>query len=100
MGRNGLGALRQTFFVNRGGWDHHSETLALQQDMLEEVDDAIEAFWAQLVALGMANQVTLFTGSDFGRTLTSNDRGSDHVAVPTLARGTSKIQHNFVSLGL
>lgn len=78
MGRNGLGALRQTFFVNRGGWDHHSETLALQQDMLEEVDDAIEAFWAQLVALGMENQVTLFTGSDFGRTLTSNDRGSDH----------------------
>jgi uncharacterized protein (DUF1501 family) len=78
MGRNGLGALRQTFFVNRGGWDHHSETIALQEDMLGEVDDAIGAFWAQLVALGLENQVTLFTGSDFGRTLTSNDRGSDH----------------------
>ncbi|MDB6076452.1 MAG: hypothetical protein JWO82_199 [Akkermansiaceae bacterium] len=78
MGRNGLGALRQTFFVNRGGWDHHSDTIALQQVMLTEVDDAIGAFWAQLEALGIADQVTLFTGSDFGRTLTSNDRGSDH----------------------
>jgi uncharacterized protein (DUF1501 family) len=78
MGRNGLGALRQTFFVNRGGWDHHSETIAQQQVMLGEVDAAIGAFWAQLVALGIENQVTLFTGSDFGRTLTSNARGSDH----------------------
>ena len=78
MGRSALGAVRQTFFVNRGGWDHHSDTLPLQLDMLKEVDDAIGAFWAQLVALGIQNQVTLFTGSDFGRTLTSNDRGSDH----------------------
>ena len=78
MGRTALGAVRQTFFVNRGGWDHHSDTLALQLDMLKEVDDAIGAFWAQLMALGVQNQVTLFSGSDFGRTLTSNDRGSDH----------------------
>jgi uncharacterized protein (DUF1501 family) len=78
MGRNGLGAIRQTFFVNRGGWDHHSDTLPLQEAMLQEVDEAIGAFWSQLVALGIENQVTLFSASDFGRTLTSNDRGSDH----------------------
>ncbi len=78
MGRVGLGAVRQTFFVNRGGWDHHSDTLLLQRDMLAEVDAAVAAFWAQLVALGIQDQVTLFTGSDFGRTLTSNNRGSDH----------------------
>jgi uncharacterized protein (DUF1501 family) len=78
MGRNGLGALRQTFFVNRGGWDHHSETIAQQEVMLAEVDAALAAFWEQLVALGIENQVTIFTGSDFGRTLTSNARGSDH----------------------
>jgi uncharacterized protein (DUF1501 family) len=78
MGRNGLGALRQTFFVNRGGWDHRSDTLASQVSMLGEVDAAIAAFWAQLIALGIENQVTLFSGSDFGRTLTSNAQGSDH----------------------
>jgi len=78
MGRNSMGALRQTFFVNLGGWDHHSNTLAEQQWMLRDVDDAIGAFWEQLVLLGIQDQVTLFTGSDFGRTLTSNDQGSDH----------------------
>ncbi len=78
MGRSTMGALRQTFFVNLGGWDHHSNTIEEQQWMLKDVDDAIGAFWDQLVLLGIENQVTLFTGSDFGRTLTSNDRGSDH----------------------
>ncbi len=78
MGRNGLGAVRQTFFVNRGGWDHHSNTLAMQEGMLAEVDDAIWAFWQQLAALGVQNQITLFSASDFGRTLTSNSQGSDH----------------------
>ncbi len=78
MGRTALGAVRQTFFVNRGGWDHHSDTLALQLGMLGEVDAAVSAFWQQLVALGLENQVTLFSASDFGRTLTSNDQGSDH----------------------
>jgi uncharacterized protein (DUF1501 family) len=77
-GRKTLGALRQTFFVNRGGWDHHSDTVSLQHDMLEEVDEAITAFWAQLGALGLQNKVTLFSASDFGRSLTSNNRGSDH----------------------
>lgn len=77
-GRSGLGAIRQTYFVNRGGWDHHSDTLTLQQAMLGEVDGAISAFWNQLAALGVQDSVTLFTASDFGRTLTSNARGSDH----------------------
>jgi len=46
--------------------------------MLGEVDAALGAFWDQLTALGIANNVTLFSASDFGRTLTSNNRGSDH----------------------
>lgn len=78
MGRGQIGALRQTFFVNRGGWDHHSDTINLQQAMLGEVDDALGAFWDQVELLGIADKVTLFTGSDFGRTLTSNAQGSDH----------------------
>lgn len=77
-GRSVLGAVRQTFFVNRGGWDHHSTLLASQDAMLPEVDEAIAAFWTALGVLGLRNQVTLFTASDFGRTLTSNGRGSDH----------------------
>jgi uncharacterized protein (DUF1501 family) len=78
MGRNLLGAVRQTFFVQLGGWDHHSDTLPQQLGMLGTVDEAIGEFWQALVALGIENQVVLFTASDFGRTLTSNARGSDH----------------------
>jgi uncharacterized protein (DUF1501 family) len=78
MGRQSLGALRQTFFVNRGGWDHHSDTLAQQETMLAEVDAALNAFWQQLGFLGLQDNVTIFSASDFGRTLTSNGRGSDH----------------------
>jgi uncharacterized protein (DUF1501 family) len=73
-----LGAVRQTFFVNLGGWDHHSGVLNLQGQMLPQISAAIGAFYNQLVAMNMQNNVTLFTASDFGRTLTSNGQGSDH----------------------
>ncbi len=78
MGRSALGAVRQTFFVNRGGWDHHSDTKAQQAAMLPEIDDALGAFWTQLGALGVQANVTIFSASDFGRSLTSNTLGSDH----------------------
>lgn len=78
MGRATLGAVRQTFFVRMGGWDHHDEVVASQQVMLREVSRAVGAFHAALTALGAQDQVTLFTASDFGRTLTSNGAGSDH----------------------
>lgn len=77
-GRGALGACRQTFFVNRGGWDHHNEVLSNQEAMLPEVDDALGALWAALVAMGVENDVVVYSASDFGRTLTSNARGSDH----------------------
>jgi len=46
--------------------------------MLPQVSAAVSAFYNALAALGVENKVTLFTISDFGRTLTSNSRGSDH----------------------
>ncbi len=78
QGRAAVGATRQTFFIQWGGWDHHSDVLENQAAMLPQVSAAVGAFYNALVALGIQNQVTLFTISDFGRTLTSNSRGSDH----------------------
>jgi len=78
QGRADIGAIRQTFFVQWGGWDHHSDTLMYQGAMLPQVSAAIGAFHAAMVALGVQDKVALFTASDFGRTLTSNSRGSDH----------------------
>jgi len=73
-----LGAVRQTFFINWGGWDHHSGVLGFQASMLPQVSAGIGSFYSALVAMGLENKVTLFTASDFGRTLTSNGQGSDH----------------------
>ena len=73
-----LGVSRQTFFVTFGGWDHHEDTLGQQATMLPALDAGLGQFQSALEELGLSNQVTTFTISDFGRTLTSNGRGSDH----------------------
>ncbi len=73
-----LGAKRQIFFVQIGGWDHHNEVLNSQQTMLRTVSQAVGFFWEALGEVGLRNNVTLFSASDFGRTLKSNGNGSDH----------------------
>lgn len=76
--RDALGATRQTFFVTVGGWDHHDDVLENQAAMLPGVSAALQEFRSALVELDVFNEVTTFTTSDFGRTLTSNGKGSDH----------------------
>lgn len=73
-----LGAKRQIFFVQLGGWDHHDELLNNQLTMLRTVSQAVGFFYTALGEVGLQNNVTLFTASDFARTLTSNGNGSDH----------------------
>ena len=46
--------------------------------MLGQVDSALDSFYRAMVELGVADQVTTFTASDFGRTLASNGDGTDH----------------------
>jgi uncharacterized protein (DUF1501 family) len=76
--RDALGATRQTFFVTVGGWDHHDDVLDNQANMLPAVSAGLQEFRDALVELGVFDEVTTFTTSDFGRTLTSNGKGSDH----------------------
>ena len=73
-----LGNRRQIFFVTFGGWDHHDNVLMNQETMLPVLSDAMSEFYGALGQLGHTNDVTTFTISDFGRTLTSNGNGSDH----------------------
>lgn len=76
--RDTLNVSRQTFFINFGGWDHHDEVLDNQTAMLSVVSKALSEFQAAMEELNLADCVTTFTASDFGRTLTSNGNGSDH----------------------
>jgi len=69
---------RQIFFVFLGGWDHHANLLPLQAAMLPQVSGALKAFSEATEELGVENDVTTHTASDFGRTLATNGNGSDH----------------------
>ncbi len=73
-----LGAKRQVFFVSTGNFDTHDGLLTVHPRLLTNVADALRAFYDTTVELGVANQVTTFTASDFGRALTANNDGSDH----------------------
>jgi uncharacterized protein (DUF1501 family) len=76
--RDRLGMSRQVFFVATGGFDTHDDQLQDQPGLLGNVSASLAAFHAATVELGVAERVTTFTQSDFGRTLTSNGDGSDH----------------------
>jgi uncharacterized protein (DUF1501 family) len=73
-----LGVKRQVFFVSLGGFDTHDGLLSVHPKLLASVGEALAAFHGATQELGVANAVTTFTASDFGRTLSGNNDGSDH----------------------
>jgi uncharacterized protein (DUF1501 family) len=78
-GRGALGSpKRQVFMVSLGGFDLHDNLISQHPNLLRYVSEAMTAFYDATVKLGVDSQVTSFTASDFGRTLTSNGDGSDH----------------------
>ncbi len=76
--RQALGAHRQVFYVSIGGFDQHSGLINGHGARMTELANALSAFYQATVSLGIADGVTAFTASDFGRTLDSNGEGSDH----------------------
>jgi uncharacterized protein (DUF1501 family) len=77
--RDDFGVKRQIFFVSIGGFDTHANQAATQEDLLADVDSALASFYESTLALGVADKVTTFTMSDFGRTLKpAAGGGSDH----------------------
>jgi uncharacterized protein (DUF1501 family) len=73
-----LGTKRQVFFVSLGGFDNHDGMLTNHPLLMTKLGDALAAFYAATTELNVADKVTSFTASDFGRTLTGNADGSDH----------------------
>jgi len=76
--RSTLQMQRQIFFVTMGDFDTHSEQITRQASNLAELSAAVDTFYRCMVDLGLANNVTAFTASDFGRTLSVNSDGTDH----------------------
>ena len=79
----GINMKRQIFFVQIGGFDTHSAQLTGQGTLLQQLSQAINAFFSATVELGLQDKITLFTMADFGRTLQPSGTGlaqvgSDH----------------------
>ena len=69
---------RAAAFVRLGGFDLHNNGVDTYASLMRQVDRAIGTFVAELKANGLFDQVTLVSVSDFGRTLMTNGRGTDH----------------------
>ena len=77
--RGSLAMNRQIFFASQGGYDTHTDQLNAQNLLFKDLSPAIKAFYDQLKDWGIADQVALFTESDFTRTLLPNSNGgTDH----------------------
>jgi uncharacterized protein (DUF1501 family) len=83
--RNMLGGSRHIFYVSLGGFDTHGQQVSgganagTHAELLTQVGEGMSMFWEAMKQLGLANQVTMFTTSDFGRTLKPNSsQGTDH----------------------
>jgi uncharacterized protein (DUF1501 family) len=88
--QNGFGMKRQIFFCQVGGYDLHSGQtnfsnanpnnviLGAHANLLAELSQSLNSFQLAMKQLGLEDQVTVFTASDFGRTFPSNGQGSDH----------------------
>jgi uncharacterized protein (DUF1501 family) len=78
-----INANRQVFYVNIGGFDTHDAQITGvgatgHHLLLQRVSQAVNAFYRAMVAIGRGNDVTLFSASEFARTINSNGNGSDH----------------------
>jgi len=72
--RTDLSVNRQIFYVQVGSFDTHNNQINGQGTLLAQYSQAVRAFYDEMTAQGIANNVTTFTLSDFSRTL--NPAGS------------------------
>ncbi len=77
--QSALGVKRQIFFCSVGGFDTHADQLPQQVQLLADVSSSMSAFYQATQELGVTNQVTQFTLSEFSRTMEpGTSGGSDH----------------------
>jgi uncharacterized protein (DUF1501 family) len=82
LNQTSLNVSRQVFFCSMGGFDTHQDQLAAHTTLYGQLSAAMTSFFGEMQSQGLQNAVTLFTQSDFGRTLAPSGSGtsvgSDH----------------------
>jgi uncharacterized protein (DUF1501 family) len=76
--RDTLQMSRQIFFVGLDNFDNHDNQLTTHPQRLASIAAGLTKFYQATQQMGLADNVTSFTASEFGRTLTNNGDGTDH----------------------
>jgi uncharacterized protein (DUF1501 family) len=106
--RAAFGAKRQIFFASLGGFDTHTNQTGTHAALLQQLSDALTAFYNALAdsSIAAADNVTLFTESEFGRSLQPNTNGgtdhawgSHHVVVGGAVKGGMYGQFPSLAIG-
>ncbi len=69
---------RQVFFASLGGFDTHDNQLTNHANLMKQLNDAMYTFYKATEKMGVQNNVTSFTLSEFGRTVQNSTTGTDH----------------------
>ncbi len=76
---NAIGARRQIFLIDAQGYDTHTGQSSAQAQLFPMMDQFFGTFMQVMQEIGLYNNVTLFTASDFSRSLAMNSAGgTDH----------------------
>jgi uncharacterized protein (DUF1501 family) len=76
--RESFGFPRQMFHIGLGGFDTHTKQQTEQPKLFNMLDKGLKDFNQALKDIQMFNNVTTVITSDFGRTLSANETGTDH----------------------
>ncbi len=76
-------------YVTLGGFDTHADQAATQAKLLTDLAEGLSAFYSDLTAHGVADEVVVMTWSEFGRRVEENaSLGTDHgTAAPLFVLG-------------
>ena len=78
-GRSKLNGPKHIFYARQEGFDHHGAQAASHAQLFLELNAALSAFTKALELLGLEDNVTLFSSSEFGRSFRPNrSLGTDH----------------------
>jgi hypothetical protein len=70
--QRGNGVNRDVFYCEMGGFDAHFHLAEVLNNKLPSLNHAVATFWAEVKAQGLANNVVVIQGSEFGRTISAN----------------------------
>ncbi|MCZ8516506.1 DUF1501 domain-containing protein [Paenibacillus filicis] len=79
----------RVFYLQLGGFDDHIQEKVLHAKLLQQLDEALGAFYKDLEAQGLVDRVVTMAFSEFGRRVKENGNGgTDHgTAAPVFVLG-------------